>query len=84
MADILNSLGAVVPTIGKIVLYVAETPPDGPGKVWAAIVTRVVNVEEMTLQLTVFPPGEPPRGLQSVSTYSEDREVGTWFWPPRT
>ncbi|GAA2554614.1 hypothetical protein GCM10010423_64740 [Streptomyces levis] len=85
MAEILNTDGVQIPSLGSIVMYVAETPEDGAPIVWPSIITQVVNEGEMLIRLTAFPPGEQPRGILATVTYGDPQvsEVNTWHWPPR-
>jgi len=68
-----------------MVIYIPEVPMDGAPVVWPAVVTQVVNHNEMLIKLTAFPPGQPPRGIDAVVTYGDpkDPEPNTWHWPQR-
>jgi hypothetical protein len=78
------------PTIGRIVIYCCD------GYELAAIITRVVNPETATVDLTVFPHpwcgaylGSEPRiqdAPVAVASVQEGEGKGMsrfWKWPPR-
>jgi hypothetical protein len=84
MAEQLNREGVQIPSLGRIVMFLAETLPDGKKKIWPAIVTEVINVEDMLIRVTAFPPGEPARGIAAAVPYDgEAMLTHTWHWPPR-
>jgi len=85
MAEELNREGVAIPKLGRGVQYIPEIPMDGAPKVWAAVITEVVNAADMLVRLTAFPPGEPPRGIDAVVAWrpETDPEPHTWHWPGR-
>lgn len=81
MASEANSQGVLIPVVGDNVLYVPE-----PGKIWAAIVTGIVDESSLMVNVTAFPPGENPRGIDRTISYDYDESrqsnADTWHWEP--
>jgi hypothetical protein len=79
MASEVNSQGIPIPEVGDDVLYTPE-----PGKTWAAIVTGIVDVASLMVNVTAFPPGENPRGIDRAISYDQDASrqsnADTWQW----
>lgn len=73
MASEVNAQGVPVPEVGDGVLYVPEQ-----GKVWAAVVTGIV--EGTMVNVTAFPPGENPRGIERAISYDGNAGDDTWHW----
>lgn len=72
-------------TVGIIVHYHTEDPPDGPR---AAVVT-FVHADGKTCNLSVFATGEDdydsmyPITLHHDVAFAPTPRVGHWSWPPR-
>jgi len=69
------------PTIGRIVYYTAVRSSDGenPSVIRAAIVTGVVDEENLIIDLMIF---NPTRVQPIRSIMHGDKKEGHWMWMP--
>lgn len=73
-----------IPSVGRMVHYMAYGSKDGtyPSIARAAVIAEIPDGDAPagTVRLCVF----NPSGIHfNTSRYSENKEPGTWSWPPR-
>lgn len=67
---------------GRIVFYQNGIMVEDAIEPYAAIVTKVRSND--VVDLTVFPPGNPPYPMTAVEYFDNSTEQEmAWWWPPR-